>query len=334
MKKLLLGLGSIAAIAAPIAAVVSCGDEKTPPTKPGTNTGQPVTATEITSTYATSKSLSDLTMAVAAYTSDKTQEKADAVFALFTSSEGKPSISSMYVFKMMIVNHKLILTSETSGQMISKVTFTIHDAAVVMDTHLKIANAKANAFMESVLTKVKSDDALGKKVEEEFRTTLVIGAITGTATNDAAAADTSNNFFPHDRTTVRVLNNEENKLSFSFNLSTTKTTEIFSAPVNGSFDVENSPAAVLESKIEAALRTMFGETVPFDKHNELFSVRAGFYSSTTRKNGANPQVTNGADDYFRVTFNFAKNKIAEKTGIRANQDGTVLAFAKLFANPA
>ena len=28
MKKLLLGLGSIAAIAAPIAAVVSCGDDK------------------------------------------------------------------------------------------------------------------------------------------------------------------------------------------------------------------------------------------------------------------------------------------------------------------
>ncbi|MCK5807056.1 MAG: hypothetical protein KAG91_01520 [Mycoplasmataceae bacterium] len=35
MKKLLLGLGSIAAVAAPIAAVVSCGDEATPNVKPG-----------------------------------------------------------------------------------------------------------------------------------------------------------------------------------------------------------------------------------------------------------------------------------------------------------
>ena len=220
MKKLLLGLGAVTAVAAPVVAVVACSDDSKSP-----------------------------------------QEQASA----FTN----------------------------------KVLKTLEDMK---------GNATFGTLATSVLSEVKAGIATN-------------GIVTGKATGDLHKAPTSNNYFDHTKTLVRVLDNEDKKLSFSFNMSIAKTKTIL-----GGVDLDVATNFIVE--LNGKLVSTFNSTA-----------NSGIYKSTQRINGVPTadQVgtptnkNNGPDDYFRFTFSIDKDDISTKTKITKTSTNTVASYSSLFA---
>ena len=316
----------MAAVIAPIAIVVSCGDDK--PTTPPKTQGNII---RTTGKYTANHNKDTLKTVVDAYNAEngKTQVNLDAVTAQFTV-HGLTLDSTKTALSIEGDVLEVVVTSNLAGtDMVVTTVYTLSALPVQVGT-----KAQAKSFIDKVLgalTAVGASDANSQetkayaaKVLVEFNAGIALnGIVTGKATGDLNTAPTSNNNYDHTKSLVRVLDNEDQKLSFSFNMSIAKSGEFF----------KSADA----TKIGAFLVALKKELVAV--HAKLNNVGAGFYKSTQRINGvaiddqvgtaANPNT--GPDDYFRFAFNIVKANIVSTTGISATTATTVISYSELFS---